>query len=239
MRAMPKILLLLLGVIVTHDALAQPDRSSLIEAWEAHVASLPGTAHFEAVGDDVYQFEDTDLPYAGELTIVGALVRPADSAGLETGYSHTGMVDFRLADLPAERLSSQVYYYWLTDRQTLHYLEAEQRWVDTATLQESIKNMYSSGTSYGGLSFMLNYGIWIVLIALIAFVFIAVARQAKKARSLMDDSAAINKKAKANIDRAEGLQDELLAIARENRNLQSENNELLRKMLEALNRQSR
>ena len=239
MRTTPTILLLLMGTVITHDALAQPDRSSLIEAWETHVASLPGTVRFEAIGDGVYEFEDADLPYEGQLTIVGALVRPAESAGYKTGYSHTGMVDFRLTDLPAERLSSQVYYYWLTDRQTLHYLNAEQRWVDTATLQESITNMYSSSTSYGGLSFMLNYGLWIVLIALIVFVFIAIGRQAKKARSLMDDSAAINERAKENIDRAEGLQDELLAIARENRNLQSENNELLRKVLEVLSRRSR
>lgn len=236
MRTTTTIFLLLLGVIATNDALAQPDRTSLVEAWETHIAALPGTARFEAVGDGVYRFEDTDLPYKGELTILGALVRPAESAGYETGYSHTGMVDFRLADLPADRLSSQVYYYWLSDRQTLHYSEAQQRWVDTATFQESITNMYSSGTSYGGLSFMLNYGIWIFLIALIVFIFIAVGKQAKKARSLMDDSAAINKKAKENIDRAEGLQDELLTIARENRDLQSENNDLLRKMLEALNR---
>ena len=233
------VFVLLLAALAAHEASAEANRESLIEAWEVHISSLPGTVGFEAVGEGIYQFEDTDLPYEGELTIVGALVRLAESAGLETGYSHTGMVDFRLADLPAERLSSQVYYYWLTDRQTLHYLEAEQRWVDTATMQESIKNMYCSGTSYGGLSFMLNYGIWIFLIALIVFLFIAVARQSKKARSLMDDSAAINKKAKENLDRAEGLQDELLAIARENRDLQSENNALMRKMLEAVSRQSK
>lgn len=231
------VIILLLTALSAREAPAEANRDSLVEAWEAHIASLPGTTRFEAVGNGVYAFEDTDLPYEGELTVVGALVRPAESAGFKTGYSHTGMVDFRLADLPAERLSSQVYYYWLTDRQTLHYSEAEQRWVDTATYQQSITNMYSSGTSYGGLSFMLNYGIWIFLIALLIFVFIAVGKQTKKARSLMDDSAAINEKARENIDRAQGLQDELLAIARENRDLQSENNELLRKMLEALRRE--
>lgn len=239
MRTTPTLILLLLCSIVGHDVLAQPDRDSLLEAWEAHIASLPGTARFEAIGGSAYRFEDTDLPYDGELTIVGVLVRPAESAGFETGYSHTGLVDFRLTEMPEDRLSSQVYYYWLTDRQTLHYSKAEARWVDTTTFQKSITNMYNSGTSYGGLSFMLNYGIWIFLIALIIFVFIAVGKQAKKARSLMDDSAAINEKAKANIDRAEGLQDELLTIARENRDLQSENNELLRKMLEAMSRQSK
>lgn len=234
MRKVATFIVFSLTAVVTHEASAEASRESLIEAWETHIASLPATARFEAAGDGVYQFEDTDLPYAGELFIVGALVRPAESAGYETGFTHIGMIDFRLAELPDDRMSSQVYYYWLTDRQTLHYSEARQRWVDTATFQESIKNMYNSGTSYGALSFMLNYGIWVFLIALIAFVFIAVGRQAKKARALMDDSALINQKARENIDRAGGLQDEILAIARENRDLQSENNELLKQVLEVL-----
>ncbi len=238
MRKAATFIVLLVTVLAAQEAMAEASRDTLIEAWESHIASLPGTANFEALGDGVYRFEDTDLPYDGELTIVGALVRPAESAGYETGYSHIGMIDFRLTDLPEDRMSSQVYYYWLTDRQSLYYSEAQQRWVDTAAFQESITNMYDNGTSYGGLSFMLNYGIWIFLVALIGFVFIAVARQAKKARSLMDDSASINEKARQNIDRAEGLQDELLAIARENRDLQAENNALLKQLVEALKKQA-
>lgn len=226
-------LIAVFGVLATPAASADASRESLIEAWETHFASLPGTTHFEALGDNVYQLHDTDLPYTGEVTIVGALVRATESVGYETGYSHTGMVDFRLADLPEERLSSQVYYYWLADRQTLHYSEAEQRWVDTATFQQSITHMYDNSETFGALYFMLNYGVWIVLILLAIFGIVAIARQAKKARSLMDDSASINEKARENIDRAEGLQDELLAIAREARDLQAENNALLRQVLEA------
>lgn len=234
MRTKAVILIALLSALLAPTVSADADRDSLIEAWEAHIASQPGTAQFEATDDGVYQFKDTDLPYEGELRIVGALVRPAESAGYETGYSHVGMVDFRLSDLPEDHLSSQVYYYWLSDRQTLHYSTEEQRWVDTATFQRSITNMYSDDTPFGALSFLLNYGIWVVLIALLVFVFVAVGKQSRKAQSLMDDSASINEKAKENIDRAEGLQDELLAIARETRDLQSKNNELLGKMLDAL-----
>jgi len=234
MRTMATLIVLLLGTLVANGASAEANRESLLEAWEAHVASLPGTARLEAVGDGVYKFEDTDLPYAGELRIVGALVRPTESAGYETGFSHTGMVDFTLADLPAERLSSQVYYYWLTDRQSLHYSETEQRWVDTATFQNSFTDLYSNDASFSALTFMLNYGIWIILIGLLVFAFIAVGRQTRKAQSLMDDSADINEKARQNIDRAEGLQDELLAIARETRDLQSDNNDLLKQVLDAL-----
>ena len=234
MRHVATLIAILLLAISAPQASADASRESLVEAWEAHIASLPGTTRFEAVGDGVYQLEDSDLPYAGELTIVGALVRSTQSAGYETGYSHTGMVDFRLSDLPEERLSSQVYYYWLADRQSLHYSEAEQRWVDTATFQQSITNMYDTDAPFSALYFMLNYGVWIVLILLVLYGIFAVGRQTKKAKALMDDSASINEKARQNIDRAEGLQDELLAIARETRDLQSENNALLKQMLDAL-----
>ena len=234
MRMTMILLVSLLAALATSDVSAEANRESLIAAWEGHIASLPSTTRFEAVGDGVYQLEDADLPYSGELKIVGALVRTTESAGYETGYSHTGMVDFRLADLPEERLSSQVYYYWLADRQSLHYSETEQRWVDTATFQQSITNMYDTDAPFSALYFMLNYGVWILLIGLAVFGIVAISKQTKKAKSLMDDSASINEQARQNIDRAEGLQDELLTIARETRDLQSQNNELLRKMLAAL-----
>lgn len=234
MRTAAVLLIVLLTALLSPAASADPNRDSLIEAWEAHVVSLPGTVRLEAVGDGVYELEDTDLPYKGNLTIVGALVRSAESAGSETGYSHLGMVDFALADMPVERMSSQLYYYWLADRQTLHYSTAEQRWVDTSTFQNSIRSMYDSDVPFSVLSFVLSYGFWIFLIALLVFAFVVVGRQTRKATSLMDDSAAINDKARQNIDRAEELQDELLAIARETRDLQSESNALLKQMLDAL-----
>lgn len=234
MRQVAALIAVVLTALYAPQVSADASRESLVAAWEAHIASLPGTIGFEAVGDGVYEFEDSDLPYAGKLTIVGALVRSTESAGYETGYSHTGMVDFRLSDLPEERLSSQVYYYWLTDRQSLHYSEAEQRWVDTATFQQSITDMYDTGTTFSALYFLLNYGVWIVLILLALFGIVAVSKQTRRARALMDDSASINEQARQNIDRAEGLQDELLAIARETRDLQSQNNALLQQMLDAL-----
>jgi hypothetical protein len=234
MRITAAFIILLLGALATHDALAEPDRDSLVEAWEAHIAARPSTILFEFLGDGVYRLEDSDLPYEGELKLVGVLVRSADTAGYDTGFNYLGMVDFQLSDMPAGRMSSQVFYYWLSDRQTLHYSEAEQRWVDTAAYQASISGIYSSDSSFGAMSFMLNYGIWLILIGLFIFAFIAIGRQAKKARSLMNESAAINQKARENIERAKGLQDEALAIARESRDLQSENNTLLKQMLEAL-----
>jgi len=234
MRIRPQIIVLLLGISLTHSTLAQPDRDSLLEAWELYIASLPGTSSLEAMGDDVYRLEDTDLPYAGDVRVIGALVRPAESPGFQTGFTHIGTVEFELLDWPIERLASQNYYYWLTDRQMLHYSADEQRWVDPASYQASLADQYGIEGNFGALSFMLNYGIWVLLITLIVFVFLAVHRQAKKARSLIDETRAINQQARENIDRAASLQDEVLTIARATRDLHVESNELLRKMLAAL-----
>jgi len=236
MRTVATLMILLLVPFIATEASADANRESLVEAWEAHVRSLPGTVRLEAVGEDVFELEDTDLPYEGQLTIVGALVRPAESVGYETGYSHIGIVELRLADMPAERTSTQVYYYWLNDRQTFYYSVAERRWVDTAAYQASFADIYDADTPFGALSFMLNYGIWIFIFALVIFGFVAVGKQTAKARALLDDSESINQKARENIDRAESMQTELLDIARETRDLQTENNALLRQMLDALKR---
>jgi len=52
----------------------------------------------------------------------------------------------------------------------------------------------------------------------------------------MDETAEINEQARRNLDRAEAMQDEVLSIARESRDLQKDNNDLLRSMLESLRR---
>ncbi len=236
MRKTTAVCALLVGVFATQPALGEAGRESLLEAWAAYVAGLPGTKEFEQVGDGNYRIDDTDLPYAGEIRIVGALVRPAETGGVQTGFSHFGMVDFELVELPVERFSSQSYYYWLSDRQTLYYSADEQRWVDPQSYQASLAESYDFGGSFGVLSFMLNYGIWVLLIALILFVFIGVNRQAKKSRALMDETAAINRQARENLDRAASMQDEVLAIARDSRDLQIESNELLRRLLDASQR---
>ncbi|MDH3351879.1 MAG: hypothetical protein OEM51_10040 [Gammaproteobacteria bacterium] len=235
-RRTASILFLLPGLIAAQAAAAEPDRDSLIAAWEAYVAALPGTAGFEVTGDGIYRLQDADLPYDGEVKLVGALVRSTEAAGFDSGFSSIGMVDFELVDIPEERLASQSYYYWLSDRQTLYYSDAEQRWMGPAEYQASITALYSTGGSVGALWFMSKYGIWLLLIGLLVFAFIAVGRQAKKARAIMDDSAAINQQARENLDRSQGMQDEVLSIARETRDLQSENNQLLKEILSALKR---
>ena len=217
-------------------AYADADRESLIKAWEAHVASLPSTATFEATGEDTYQLTDTDLPYEGTVKLNGALVRSMTTPGYNGDTTHMGMLEFELVDLPEERLASQLYYYWLGDKQSLYYSESRGTWISQAAYNEDFSSVYDFGNGFGFMAFMMKYGIWILLIALIIFIFRGVSTQMKKNRALIDETAAINDKARENVDRAKAMQDEVLAISRESLELQAQNNATLKKILAALSR---
>ena len=229
------IVALLAVTAVSRDAHAEPDRDSLIRAWEAYIASLPSTATFEKSGNGSYQLTDTDLPYEGELLLHGALVRPIPVPGDNT-YSHTGMLEFELADLPEERHASQLYYYWIADKQILYYSAQQGEWLSQAEYTADFSGEYEYGDDVAFMSFMLKYGIWILLVALIVFIFRGAHTQMKKNRALMDETAAINEKARENVERAQAMQDELLAITRQSHELQAENNATLKKILDALQR---
>lgn len=220
---------------LSSDAQADANRESLIEAWESLIASLPSTERFEKSAEGTYHLTDTDLPYDGTLVLQGALVKstgmPDDSA-----FSHMGMLEIELTDLPAERLTSQLYYYWIADKQMLYYSAKSDAWVSQADYTAGFSGEYANDRSFGFMSFMIKYGIWILLVALIIFVFRGVNTQMKKNRGLMDETAAINEKARENVDRAQAMQDELLAISRESLQLQADNNETLKKILDALKR---
>ena len=144
------------------------------------------------------------------------------------------MVEFRLTDLSEGRTESQSYYYWLSDRQMMYYDGNQGVWLNTAEYRDSFNDMYDVPGSWGLLSFMLNYGIWIVLLALFIWIFTGLNKQNKKARALMDDGANINQLARENLERSAKLQDELLESARKSQQLNMESNELLKEILAEL-----
>ena len=216
-------------------AQADADRDSLIEAWEVHIASLPSTEKFEKTGEGTYYLVDTDLPYDGELILQGALAR---SSGMpdDSSFSHMGMLEIELTEMPEERLASQLYYYWIADKVMLYYSTKSDTWVSQADYTAEFAGDYGIDSSLSFMSFMMRYGIWILLIALVIFVFRGAGKQMKKNRALMDETEAINAKARENVDRAQSMQDEVLAITRQSLELQAENNATLKKILDALNR---
>lgn len=230
MKKLILVLLLLSGTALADD----PSRDSLIDAWEAWVSGLPSTVAFETLGERRYRIEDSDLDYAGELELTSALVRPAEVYGETTEFTHFGIVEFRLVDLPPERMGSQAFYYWLADRQTLHYSQEQGAWVDPSSYRASFMDGGDYDVSLGPLQFMLNYGIWIALVVFLGLVFIALGSQSRKAKSLMDESADINQMARKNIERASELQTEMLEVTRESQSLQRENNALLERIADAL-----
>ena len=221
--------------LIPADARAGADRESLVKAWESHIAAMPATESFEKAEDGTYHLVDTDLPYDGELVLRGALVRPI-GAPADSVFSHTGLLEFELTELAEERLVSQLYYYWIADKQMLYYSTSQEDWVSQADYTGEFGAGYTFDDGFGFMSFMLKYGIWILLVALIVFIFRGVSTQMKKNRALMDETAAINEKARENVDRAQAMQDEVLAITRQSLELQTENNETLKKILAALNR---
>ncbi len=223
-----------LGVMLMTPTFAEPTRDALVEAWETHMASLPGTVEFEASGDESWRIKDENLPYEGNLELVGVVVRPAEELGDFSDFTHTGMVEFRLTDLSEGRTESQSYYYWLSDRQMMYYDGNQGVWLNTAEYRDSFNDMYDVPGSWGLLSFMLNYGIWIVLLALFIWIFTGLNKQNKKARALMDDGANINQLARENLERSAKLQDELLESARKSQQLNMESNELLKEILAEL-----
>lgn len=212
-------------------AAQEPSRESLIAAWEAGMGEAPGTTAFEARGDGVYFLEDESLPYEGELRLIGSLVRPME--GAIGPFSHMGFVEFELSGLPPERRASQSYYFWLEDRQNFYYSQPEQDWFDQQGYVASFQAQ-AAPQSFRTLSFMLNYGVWILLIAVLLGGGVLIGRQSRKARALMDDAASINQKARENLDRTEAVQKEMVEIARRSVELQAANNELLGRILDAL-----
>ena len=229
---MRKLLVLLL--LLSPAAFAnEPDRASLIAAWEEYVRSLPSTEKLEALGDDRYALSDTELDFDGELRIKGVLIRSQENYGVETEVSHFGMIELEVVDLPPEQLGTYLHSYWLADRQTLYYSTERNSWVDPKAYQQSFTSPASVTSAWAPMMFMMNYGIWILLIALLISVFMFLNRQQRKAKSLMDDSADINQMARENIERAERLQDEMIDIARSMHEMQKQNNELLERIAKA------
>ena len=232
-----RIRVILTGVLLAASlnvSAAEPNRQSLIDAWVDYMPTAPGTVVFEARGGDRYYLEDENLPYAGELRLIGALVRPAEAMGEDATFTHIGMLEMELVDLPVERLQSQNYYYWLSDRQTLHFSAVGQAWLGPAAYRKAIQDLYSSDISFGPLSFMLNYGIWILLIILLIWVFVAFNKQHKKARALLDDSSSINALARENLDRSAAIQKESIQITRQVLEVQKENTRVLEQIRDRL-----
>lgn len=225
-NASTRLLIAAFSILLFQPSLAAPDRASLLSAWAEAMTTLPSTLAFEERDDGGYHLADDSLPYEGEVRVVSSIVRPVPMAE-STGFTHTGLVEFELVDLPAELRESQSYYYWLADRQMLYYSDADDGWLASAQYQAALQTSYEEPYAFGPLSFMLNYGIWVVLLALLLWVFLTLSRQQRKARTLMDETASINEMARENIERSAEIQQESIEITRKVLEIQEANRRVL------------
>lgn len=226
-----RIVVIFMLVLTGFGVHAQPDKASLLDAWETRIVELGGT--LDPQPDDTYLLTDDSLPYEGTVVVVSTLIRaaPEQSYG-DVQVSHSGIVEFRLEDLPVERTGSQLYYYWLTDRQNFQFLDDSQEWISQSQYNNLLQN--SRGSSYSALSWFVNWGFWIVVLILVIWLAVFLGRSQKKAKSLMSDSADINNLARENIERSAELQAEMAGLARKNAQLMEDNNVLLRQILESV-----
>jgi Sec-independent protein translocase protein TatA len=214
---------------------AGPDREGLLAAWAGFMAANPDTEDFESIGEDRYRLTDSSLPYEGEVRVIGAIVRTMEDYGAELPFSHTGFVEFELTDLPDERSQTQSYYYWAADRQTLYFSSGQGRWVTPAAYQASFNEQVAPGV-FGVAYYLLRYGIWLLLIPVLIVAIVFAAKQANKARQLMNDAADINQQARQNIERGASLQEEVVALSRKALEQQAEANRILEEIRDSLRR---
>ena len=235
MRSVLSHCLLACTLLATAALAAEPERDDLLAAWEAQFESLSETTGFEKLGEGRYRLSDSSLPYEGDLEVVGAVIRRADVVAANFPVTHTGFVEFRLADLPDDRLQTQSYYYWAADRQSLYYSAATESWISAAEYQTLLTDAYNLPASAGA-SFLFDYGLWLILIAVLIFGIVVIGRHSRKARELMDDAGDINRQARENIERSAVLQKEIVALSRRSIDLHGETNVLLQEIRDELAR---
>lgn len=221
--------------LATSALAAEPVRDDLLAAWEAQFESLPETTAFEKLEEGRYRLSDSSLPYDGALEVVGSVIRRSDVLSANFPVTHTGFVEFRLTDLPAERLQTQSYYYWAADRQSLYFSEETESWISPADYQSLLNDAYSRPANAGG-GFLFDYGLWLVLIVVLIFGIVVIGRHSRKARALMDDAGDINRQARENIERSAVLQKEIVELSRRSIDLHGETNVLLQEIRDEISR---
>lgn len=227
-----KILALVLSILVSQGALSAPDKAGLRAAWEQ--AMRAGGAELEAGETDAYRLVDPNLPYDGELKLVGLTVR-ADGAGEMAGaFSHSGFVEFQLSNLQPPLLHSQTYYLWAGDRQNFFYFPDHARWTTAQNMPTALSAGSPRRTIARQLWTWLPILILLLMVAFVVFLIRKANGQQRRAGSIIEDSAALNVKARENLEFARKMHEEQIAIARSNNELMQDNNRLLGELVETL-----
>lgn len=228
MRRVPFVLLCLI-LLLPAIAIAAPDRAGLIKAWEA---DMRRDDQLDALPDGSYHFKSESLGYDGGVRILAAIVRDEGMGRNDPTMQANGSVDFDLIDLSPEQRASSVFGMWKAGRQSFVYDGEKNAWLSIAAWA---KARNSSGSFRDTLSdgLLSSAGLYGFLLFL-ALAFLVVVRQQRKARALLDDSSALNRMGREDIERTRALREAQAASMRESLELARHNAQTLDAILAQL-----
>jgi hypothetical protein len=209
-------------------ATPSPDRASLVAAWERTISR---DAKLARTGPDRYTIEADEIGYRGPLSINAVLVREQPASG--AGFSHVGVVDFALDELPAGRANSHAVMVWRSGAQQF-YFDAARGWRASDELAQEMTQAFDSS----GLGLLAAAGgsglIFLLPLAVLGLIVWLGMRNSRRARNLFDETRGLNDEARRDLERNRALQDEQMQILRRSIALNEDSNRLLREIAEAL-----
>lgn len=205
-----------------------PDRASLIAAWEQTVSR---GARLVRTGPDRYTIEADEIGYRGPLSIQAVLVREQPATG--AGFSHVGVVDFALDDLPAGRANSHAVMVWRSGMQQF-YFDAARGWRAPDELAQEMTQAFDSG-GLGLMAAAAGSGmIFLLPLAVLGLILWLGVRNNRRANAVLDETRGFNDEARQELERSRAQQDEQMQILRRSVALSEDSNRLLREIAEAL-----
>lgn len=211
---------LTLSALVPPAAAAQPDRTSLLAAWENQLRADPQTLVFEKIDDDRYHFSTERFPFDGTIRVLNLVV---DDRTLDYAEGGTmGVVEVDLENLNDEFRRQHAYSIGLWQASnTLYYDADSESWVSAAQWQSSMMDRYAGGGWWGWIS---SASWFVFLLLLLVVLFFAVRRANKQIKTTM----AAQDKALAEQERAIRLTEEAVELSRDSNRVLKEIRDLLR-----------
>lgn len=230
---MRRVLFLLLILLLPVIASAASDRAGLIKAWEA---DMRRDDKLDALPDGSYHFKSESLGYDGSVRLLAAIVREDAGMGRNgSGMRASGSVDFDLTDLSPEQRASNVVGIWKAGRQNFVFDGEKNAWLSIAAWVKAQNRSSSFGEGFSSAGFVLDAALLGFLLFLL-LVFWLVLRQQRRSRSLLDESSALNRMGRENIERTGELRETQAATMRESLELARHNAQTLDAILAELRR---
>ena len=224
MKSFVSSLACLFFVLLWSAAWAQPDKGSLIAAWERLQLEDPSTEVFEKVEDRLYRFKTGRFPFDGRMRLVNASIDSV-APGDEGGYI-LGVVEVELQGVEEEfyRTHSFSYSNWQRDNM-LYYDSKEERWLTYAQWEEALGEYWDDQATMPWYLELVS-GPGFLLVILVVFLVLAFWLSRKSGSHM--------KRALAAQDQSLAEQAKAMDIMRRSIALQEDNNRLLGEILEAL-----